>query len=101
MHSHFLAVFAALGAHAAPCIAADAASDGLIDRLCESMLDYHHLARPVQLMPRTLESMTAIDEGNASCTFRLGRGIHFTPDPAFGGASATTQWRPTAFMELA
>ena len=40
MHSYFLAALAALGAHAAPSIAADAASDRLIDHLCESMPDY-------------------------------------------------------------
>jgi ABC-type transport system substrate-binding protein len=98
MRSFFLAM---LGAHAAPCIAADAASDGLIDHIYVSMLDYDYLARPVLLMPRTLESMTAIGDGNATYTFRLRRGIHFTPDPAFSGASASRRWRPTAVTELA
>ena len=101
MHSYFLAALAALGAHAAPSIAADAASDRLIDHLCESMPDYDYLARPVRLMPRTLESMTAVGDGNASCTFGLRRGIHFPPDLAFCGASASRRWRPTAVMELA
>ena len=101
MRSDFLALLAALGAHAAPCIAADAASDRLIDHLHESMPGYDYLARPVQFMPRTLESTTAIGDGNANCTFRLRRGIHFTPDPDFCGASASRRWRPTAVMELA
>ena len=123
MRSLFLAALAALGAQAAPCLAADpiktlrvamtsaemsfdpqfsadAASDGLIDHIFESMLDYDYLARPVQLVPRTLESMTAVGDGNASCTFGLRRGIHFPPDLAFCGASASRRWRPTAVMEL-
>ena len=101
MRSDFPAVFATLGAHAAPSIAAGAVSDRLIDYRYESMPDYDHLARPVQLMPRTLASMTAIGDGNASCTFCPTRGIHSPPDPAFCGASTSRRWRPTAVMELA
>ena len=69
-----------------PQFSADAASDGLIDHIYESMLDYDYLARPVQLVPRTLEAMPSIADGGATYTFRFRRGIHFTPDPAFGGS---------------
>ena len=37
-----------------PQFSADAGSDGIIDHIYESMLDYDYLARPVTLVPRTL-----------------------------------------------
>ena len=68
-----------------PQFSADAGSDGIIDHIYESMLDYDYLARPVKLVPRTLEAMPAIGDAGATFTFRLKRGILFTPDPAFKG----------------
>ena len=68
-----------------PQFSADAGTDAVIDHIYESMLDYDYLARPLKLVPRTLESMPAIEGGGATYVFRLQRGIHFTPDPAFGG----------------
>ena len=40
-----------------PQFANDAASDAVIGNVFESMLDYDYLARPVRLVPRTLEAM--------------------------------------------
>ena len=68
-----------------PQFSADAGSDGIIDHIYDSMLDYDYLARPVKLVPRTLESMPAVEDGGATFVFRLKRGILFTPDPAFRG----------------
>ncbi len=68
-----------------PQFSADAASDGIIDHIFDAMLDYDYLARPVKLVPRTLEAMPAIEDGGATYVFRLKRGIFFTPDPAFKG----------------
>ncbi len=68
-----------------PQFSADAGSDGIIDHIYDSMLDYDYLARPVKLVPRTLEAMPTVEDGGATYVFRLKRGIFFTPDPAFKG----------------
>ncbi len=69
-----------------PQFSADAATDGLIDHVFESMLDYDYLVRPPRLVPRTLVAMPAVEDGGATFVFRFKRGIFFTPDAAFNGA---------------
>ena len=68
-----------------PQFSADAASDGVIDHVYDSMLDYDYLVRPVKLVPRTLEAMPTIEDNGATYVFKLKHGIFFTPDPAFKG----------------
>jgi ABC-type transport system substrate-binding protein len=68
-----------------PQFSADAGSDGIIDHIYESMLDYDYLARPLRLVPRTLASMPAVADGGATFVFTFQRGIFFTPDAAFKG----------------
>ncbi|MEO8676713.1 MAG: ABC transporter substrate-binding protein [Casimicrobiaceae bacterium] len=68
-----------------PQFASDAASDGVISSIYESMLDYDYLARPVKLVPQTLEAMPIVSDGGKTYTFRIRKGIFFTPDPAFKG----------------
>jgi ABC-type transport system substrate-binding protein len=68
-----------------PQFASDAASDGIIANVYEAMLDYDYLARPVKLVPKTLEAMPAIEDGGRTYVCRLQKGIFFTPDPAFKG----------------
>src|SRR5512143_291129 len=68
-----------------PQFSADAATDGVIDHLFESMLDYDYLARPVRLVPRTLVAMPDVEDGGATYVFRFRPGIFFAPDPAFAG----------------
>ncbi|HTS20995.1 MAG TPA: ABC transporter substrate-binding protein [Casimicrobiaceae bacterium] len=68
-----------------PQFSADAGTDGIIDHLYEAMLDYDYLARPVKLVPRTLEAMPTIADGGATYVCRFVRGILFAPDPAFKG----------------
>jgi ABC-type transport system substrate-binding protein len=68
-----------------PQFSADAGTDGIIDHIYESMLDYDYLVRPAKLVPRTLEAMPTVTDGGATFVFRFKRGIHFTPDPAFKG----------------
>ena len=66
-----------------PQFSADAASDGIIDHIYESMLDYDYLARPMTLVPRTLVAMPTVEDGGATYAFKLKQGIFFTPDPSF------------------
>jgi ABC-type transport system substrate-binding protein len=68
-----------------PQFASDAASDTLIAEVFEAMLDYDYLARPLTLVPRTLETLPVSSDGGRTWTAKLRKGIHFTPDPAFGG----------------
>ncbi len=68
-----------------PQFSADAGTDGIIDHIYDSMLDYDYLARPVRLVPRTLETMPTVEDGGATYVFRLKHGIFFAPDPAFKG----------------
>jgi ABC-type transport system substrate-binding protein len=68
-----------------PQFASDAASDSVISNIYEAMLDYDYLARPVKLVPRTLESMPTVSDGGKTYTFKIRKGVFFTPDPAFKG----------------
>jgi ABC-type transport system substrate-binding protein len=68
-----------------PQFASDAASDSVIANVYEAMLDYDYLARPVKLVPKTLEAMPTVADGGKTYLFRLRKGIFFTPDPAFKG----------------
>ena len=68
-----------------PQFASDAASDSVISNIYEQMLDYDYLARPVKLVPRTLEAMPTVSDGGKTYTFKIRKGIFFTPDSAFKG----------------
>jgi len=70
-----------------PAFASDAASDAVIDNVIESMVDYDYLARPVKLVPRTLEALPTVEDGGRTYVCRLRKGILFTPDPAFKGVA--------------
>ena len=68
-----------------PAFSSDGASDSVIANIMEAMLDYDYLARPVKLVPRTLEAMPVVEENGKTYTMRIRKGILFTPDPAFKG----------------
>ena len=68
-----------------PQFASDAASDGIIANVYEAMLDYDYLARPVKLVPRTLEALPSIEDDGKTYVCKIRKGIFFTPDPAFKG----------------
>ena len=68
-----------------PQFASDGASDGVIDNIYETMLSYDYLARPVKLVPRTLEAMPVVEDDGKTYIWTLRKGIFFTPDPVFRG----------------
>ncbi len=68
-----------------PQAAYDAASDGIVANIYEAMLDYDYLARPVKLVPRTLEALPTVEDGGKTYICRIRKGVLFTPDPAFNG----------------
>src|SRR6266516_4233576 len=60
---------------------------GLIcEVIFDRLLTYDYLAEPVKLVPMAAESLPEISNGGKTFTFRLRKGIFFTPDPAFKDA---------------
>ncbi|HYD78756.1 MAG TPA: ABC transporter substrate-binding protein [Paucimonas sp.] len=57
----------------------------LCESIFEGLLAYDYLARPAKLRPGTAEAMPEISADGKTYTFRLKKGIYFTPDPAFKG----------------
>src|SRR5512132_668677 len=49
-----------------PQFASDAASDSIIANVFEAMLTYDYLARPVRLVPRTLQTMPTVTDDGAT-----------------------------------
>ena len=68
-----------------PAIYQDLYSGMVVDQILEPMLTYDYLARPAKLVPNTLESMPEVSPDGLTYTFRIRKGIYFTPDPAFKG----------------
>jgi ABC-type transport system substrate-binding protein len=69
-----------------PALFQDTFSSTIAGEILEPMLRYDYLARPATLVPNTLASMPEVSADGLTLTFRVRPGIHFTPDPAFGGA---------------
>jgi oligopeptide transport system substrate-binding protein len=67
-----------------PAVGNDAASEGVIESVFDTLIDYDFLARPVKLVPRAA-SLPEMADGGRTFTFRVQRGIYFQDDPAFGG----------------
>jgi ABC-type transport system substrate-binding protein len=51
----------------------------------ERLLTYDYLARPAKLIPQVAESMPDVADNGRTYTFRIRKGIYFSPDPAFKG----------------
>ena len=61
--------------------ASDAASDAIIANIFEAMLDYDYLARPVKLVPRTLEAMPAVEDGGRTYICKVAKASSSRPIP--------------------
>ena len=68
-----------------PAAASDIATLSLLENLFDPLLRYDYLARPVKLRPNTATAMPQVSADGRTYTFRIRRGIYFTPDPAFKG----------------
>ena len=68
-----------------PAVYQDQYSSMVVDHILDPMLTYDYLARPVKLVPNTLESMPEVSSDGMTYTFRIRKGIYFTPDAAFKG----------------
>src|SRR3989442_3817300 len=56
-------------------------NEAIYDRL----LTYDYLARPAKLVPSAAEALPQITDNGKTYTFKIKKGIYFTPDPAFKG----------------
>jgi ABC-type transport system substrate-binding protein len=68
-----------------PAVYQDASSGMVLDHILDPMLAYDYLARPAKLIPNTLEAMPEVSSDGLTYTFRIRKGIYFSPDPAFKG----------------
>jgi len=60
-------------------------SGTVIEAIYDRLLTYDYLARPAKLVPLAAESLPQITDNGKTYTFRIKKGIYFTPDPAFKG----------------
>jgi ABC-type transport system substrate-binding protein len=68
-----------------PARVSDTYSATVNEAIFERLLTYDYLARPAKLVPMVAEAMPEVTENGKVYTFRIRKGIHFTPDPAFKG----------------
>ncbi len=68
-----------------PAEISDLYSSNLIANIFDTPLTYDYLARPLKLVPNTLEAMPEITEGGTLYTMRVKPGIYFADDAAFKG----------------
>ena len=60
-------------------------SASVIEAIYDRLLTYDYLARPSKLVPDAAESLPRITDSGRTYTFKIRKGIYFTPDPAFKG----------------
>jgi ABC-type transport system substrate-binding protein len=68
-----------------PAAAHDLYSGTVEQAIFETLLTYDYLARPSKLVPSAAEALPQVSDGGRSYTFRIKKGIYFTPDAAFKG----------------
>jgi ABC-type transport system substrate-binding protein len=68
-----------------PAQASEIYSGTVIAAIMEPLLTFDYLARPVKLAPLTAEALPQVADGGKRYTFKLRKGIYFSPDPAFKG----------------
>ncbi|HEX5128641.1 MAG TPA: ABC transporter substrate-binding protein, partial [Usitatibacter sp.] len=68
-----------------PAEVSDLYSSTLMANLFDAPLAYDYLARPLKLVPNTLEAMPEVTEQGTLYRMRVKPGIYFADDPAFSG----------------
>ena len=68
-----------------PARVSDIYSGFVISAIFDTPLDYDYLARPLKLVPLTLEAMPEVSADGLTYTMRVKPGIYFADDPVFNG----------------
>ena len=68
-----------------PATVSDIYSNEVVAAVFEPLYTYDYLARPAKVVPLTAAAMPEIAADGKTYTIHLKKGIHFTPDAAFGG----------------
>ncbi len=55
------------------------------EAIFERLLTYDYLARPAKVVPMLAETLPEVSSDGRTYTFKIRKGIYFTPDPAFKG----------------
>ena len=63
----------------------DLYSGTVVQAVFETLLTYDYLARPSKLVPMAAEALPQITDNGKTYTFKVRKGIYFTPDAAFKG----------------
>ncbi len=65
----------------------DSASAEIVTNVYDTLLEYHYLKRPYELVPNLLDRMPEKLDGGATYRFHLRRDVHFIDDVAFAGGN--------------
>jgi hypothetical protein len=76
-----------------PTRTSDYYSGMVIEAIYDRLLTYDYLARPSKLVPLAAESLPHITDNGKTYTFKIKKGIYFTPDPAFKGKKRSLRRR--------
>ena len=68
-----------------PAAVHDLYSGTVTQAIFETLLTYDYLAQPAKIEPLTAEALPQVTDDGRTWTFKLRKGIHFAPDPAFKG----------------
>ena len=71
-----------------PARVSDLYSNVVTEAIFERLLTYDYLARPAKLVPQAAEAMPDVADNGRTYTFRIRKGIYFTPDPGVQGQAA-------------
>jgi len=63
----------------------DLYSATILEAIFERLLTYDYLARPSKVVPMAAEAMPVVTDDGKTWTFKITKGVHFAPDPAFKG----------------
>ncbi|HEY5798812.1 MAG TPA: ABC transporter substrate-binding protein [Burkholderiaceae bacterium] len=85
-----------------PAVASDLTTLSLNENIFDPLLRYDYVARPVALQGNTASGLPEVSDGGRTYVFKLRKGVHFAPDPAFKGVKRelTAQDYVYTFMRL-
>ncbi|MEF9944020.1 MAG: ABC transporter substrate-binding protein, partial [Burkholderiaceae bacterium] len=63
----------------------DLYSSNVLAHIFDAPLTYDYLARPVKVVPNTVEALPQVSADGKTWTFKVRPGIYFNDDPAFKG----------------